>query len=490
MRITVTNLVCQINLTYEDNKLGIDFTKELRDYLRVKVAGANYSPAYRNRTWDGYQYFVTKNLTFMVGHLEYIIKFLQKLSSDIVIEVVDMRSAGIVWKPELIKELPNGWKLLEPQERAMRAIRSKVIKLPDGSELPFSRGIIDVATNGGKNTIMASIAQNMEELNMLIVVDRVKIQAQIYDFFIDLFGKENVGQITSKHFVLKAVTVISFQSLKSKIKKGLSMNETVALKNYKCLAIDECHRAGGSGYADLIRYINAPNVFFLSGTPLDVDDPVMKVTITSLSGHTLIKINNDELIALGISQKPIVTIHSVSGLKSKDYKTECSYLYNCPNRAAKILEIILANSGKTILVTFKEQVQGDYIHNYLKLRGVENAVTSSYDSKSEQKIIDFKEGRIKVLVCSMIIREGLNIPNIRVLIAAQAGKDKVTVKQLVGRVVRLDVENTDVAIHDFYDDYGKYSIEHSKKRLLHYKVEGFDIIYDYANKNGKPLLQL
>jgi len=38
-----------------------------------------------------------------------------------------------------------------------------------------------------------------------------------------------------------------------------------------------------------------------------------------------------------------------------------------------------------------------------------------------------------VLLSSMILKEGVNIPNIESLWMAQGGKSKITVKQLLGR---------------------------------------------------------
>jgi superfamily II DNA or RNA helicase len=84
------------------------------------------------------------------------------------------------------------------------------------------------------------------------------------------------------------------------------------------------------------------------------------------------------------------------------------------------------------------------------------------------------------------LKKGANIPNIEVIVMAQAGKSVITVKQFLGRGLRTDGKNSELLVYDFYDE-GNYVSTHSRQRIRMYRKEGFDVIEDYKTFRGKPV---
>jgi len=76
-----------------------------------------------------------------------------------------------------------------------------------------------------------------------------------------------------------------------------------------------------------------------------------------------------------------------------------------------------------------------------------------------------------VLIASSIYDEGVDLPEVNVLIKASGGKSEVKTIQQVGRGLRPKKEK--LIVYDFNDMNSKFLSAHSKKRIKTYKQEGF-----------------
>ncbi|GAH69667.1 unnamed protein product, partial [marine sediment metagenome] len=88
---------------------------------------------------------------------------------------------------------------------------------------------------------------------------------------------------------------------------------------------------------------------------------------------------------------------------------------------------------------------------------------------------DFKRRKLKVLISSIILKEGVDIPSIDVLIVASGAKSKITTLQSLGRALRRTKRKTKALIIDFTDYNDSYLLKHSKRRLEIYQNEGFKV---------------
>ena len=94
------------------------------------------------------------------------------------------------------------------------------------------------------------------------------------------------------------------------------------------------------------------------------------------------------------------------------------------------------------------------------------------------KIIkDFNEGKIRVLIGSGILNEGISISNMKVLIMASSGKAISQTIQKIGRVLRITKDKKEGIFYDFIDTGNKILEKQSKNRLRIYKKEGYDDIH-------------
>lgn len=476
-KITIT--LGEVVSKLECSKIELD---AIREYFKARPNGYNHSKLFKSRKWDGYKYLVTGRGEFGTGFMPNMLSFLSSTFEGTEIEILDKRQP-VHFKETFTNKLPNGWELFQHQEEAVKNLIASNLTVGEKT-FQFHRGVYDVATNGGKTSIMAGILENLHFEKCLVLVDRVLIKDQLAEFFKDC-GYE-VGQIDSKSFTVGKVTVASLQTIASKTEDADFTNQ------FDVLFVDECHRACGDTYKKFILACKSAKVrCFFSGTPFDITDKVDKLYLIGMSGSTISKVSNAEMVEQGVSQKPLVNIHRFDLGKAQGLDYETSYELCMTNeiRLAKTGTICLYELGKggKVLITFVNQEHGKCLGNMLEGYGIPHHVVDSYDEERKEKIEDFKKSEVNVLVASMILKEGINIPDITCLIMYHGQKSTVNIKQFIGRAIRQDGVSDTVNIHDFYDLGNSYIEAHSRARLKIYEKEGFEISYNYKNKKGKPI---
>lgn len=483
MVIIVDNIVCSIQTGGSDNLINVDVYDTLKKYLRVRVKGYSYSKQYRDRVWDGYKVYITKSLKFPTGFLEQVYKYLEDLGFTI--EIVDNRKNLPKFSDAFINTIGD-WILRDYQEDMVKCA-NRYLKLGNVS-LYYPRGIWDAATNAGKTSAIAGLYNNLVGAKAIFLLSNRTAFDQMVEYFSTMY---DVGQVKSGKVVFTDFTVAMCKTLYNKV-VAKDLNVLKELSNVNTLFVDETHEAGSNTYNKLLSTINAGARFFVSGTPLDNDKTVNNLPIIGLSGKVIYRISNKDLIAKGVSMKPLIKVLlNWSGQGYLDYKKEYEKVVEfSENRLRLIFEIIEKHQDKQIMITFKNKEHGKFIYDRL-LERFPYLQNECYYIHGESKIRsvaieDFKRNKVQVLIASMILKQSINIPNIEVLVLAHGGKSKITVKQFVGRALRTDGKNTEVLIYDFFD-MGKFVSKHSKKRLAIYRQEGFDLEFKYdATKLGTP----
>jgi superfamily II DNA or RNA helicase len=216
--------------------------------------------------------------------------------------------------------------------------------------------------------------------------------------------------------------------------------------------------------------------------------------IVGLGSNIIAKVTKEEMISKKLSMRPVVHYHwnKFDGV-CFDYDDEVrEVIHQSQYRADLINDIILSREEKKSLISFREIEHGRFMYeNYVRKHGkyVHGGIVDWVHGEDEdraRKLQDYKDGKIRVLFASTIMQEGINVKDIDVLIYGQGGKSAVGVSQFSGRVERLSGTGEEtVEFHDIYDDY-KTVAKHSRKRANLLKKEGFEIIYHYEQRRGKP----
>ena len=93
----------------------------------------------------------------------------------------------------------------------------------------------------------------------------------------------------------------------------------------------------------------------------------------------------------------------------------------------------------------------------------------------EAAIAQLVDGRIDVLVCSVIFQEGVDIPALRSVVIAAGGQSSIAAIQRVGRGLRKAEGKTSCVVWEVNDRGQRWLEAHARARRLAYQAEGYEV---------------
>ena len=330
--------------------------------------------------------------------------------------------------------------------------------------LKNKRGVISIATGGGKTRIISELINQYknEGLNIVVLVPTINLLSQMVN---DINEYNNIsldiGKIGGGKVELnKEITVAIPNTLYSR-----KDNEDIQsfLNNIDILLVDEVHVMMSPTCCFI--YSCVPNVKVKVGFSAT---PQFNLLTEGMFGPILHEESPEELIKNNVIECPEVIFHKV---KPK-YLTGniSSWVLNrnivdrigkfSPSKYAKLTneliikhksrnELIVSlvekaleeNRGPAIIVVSKvdsEVNHPDYLLPLLKERlGLDVPVIKGSNKSSKDLIQALKEGELKVAIAGpKILQFGANIPILNCVVLAGAGKDDKILIQQIGRVLR------------------------------------------------------
>jgi superfamily II DNA or RNA helicase len=475
----------------------------VREALTFAVPGAKYSPMFKRHQWDGKKrFFDYKEKKFPVGLLPYVVK----AGKTHPIKIIDDRVFPHLNKEKLTL---NTIELRDYQISAIEACLEK------------KNCLIEVATNGGKTAIFSGLIKKLSPAPTLVLTHRAELLTQTVDFIEQYTGLE-CGFITSKDILIKPVTVAMITTLINRICTDQEVAEFFG--SLQCVIQDEVHHAQAKQFTDVLSACPAPYRWGFSGTIPSAKD-FKGVLVRQFLGEVAFKISNKELIDRKISATPTVYLYDIdveervagSFDKAQDYidtkiaeakellltnkikKEVCDRLIrkvsspqyymrkvydfvvkdglvNNEDRNGKAVEVINNNPGKSVLIVVDYIDHGRLVEKLLKDNDINATFISGTPSEADIRksaLTDFKAGKLKVLISTNIIDEGIDISRIEVLILLAGKKSRRQLLQRMGRSLRKKDDGSMVKIYDFVDIGNKHLLKHSKERIAIYKEEQF-----------------
>jgi superfamily II DNA or RNA helicase len=460
---------------------------QVRKVFAIKNKKAFWSPAFRKGQWDGYvRYMGEDSGLFSTGLLDQLCKHLDDLEEEY--EIEDNR--------EVFKDLHelNDMGGLEFRDYQLESVNSVLNNRFKG--IRYQRGILNEATNAGKSLIAAGIyASFSQKRKGLFLVNNKTLFEQAYSDLCKLLGKENVGRINADITEWKRINLCMVQTLGNRMKKDPRYKNYLA--QVDIIIVDEADEVIGRKdcQAILNSSYNATIRIALTGTALKHKDPLKNQEQLSFFGPVLHTISNKQLVGLGVSTPPDIRI--VLGNSTVrydgDYKAEYhDGIIDNPIRHRRIWKKVMKHALKDrlpILILFKEH---QHTRNLMECIPSEiyqkyNVRVVHHKTKARETIFrKFNEGKVDILLASMIIKRGKNLPLIKVLINAAGGDSEVALLQIFGRALRSHKTKKKVIIYDFWD-VGKYLQRHSKHRLIYYKNQGFPVKQTFTEQRLKEI---
>jgi superfamily II DNA or RNA helicase len=375
-------------------------------------------------------------------------------------------------KNEMPDKLLSGKELRPYQEEAVESFvnRKKI-------------GILEITTGGGKSLIMTEIIRRLN-LKTLVVIDKRELLYQLKNTLEENLGFD-IGIIGDGKKEIKNVTVATIQTINKNINEYKEY-----LGEVRVLCLDEVHKAAAKSYFNLGHYMsNTEYRVGFSGTGFrdDGNDMMMNAVV----GNIIYSLRGQELIEKGYLMNPNIIFLKLN--ISNDYIKEMELLSNnglinseeqysdfYPNfivnnkyRNKVIIELCEEHNDKQILILVKHIEHGKLLESTIKNSKYVYGETPK--KIRDNTVEDFKNGKLNILISTIsIFAEGVDIPNLNIIINTSANRGDIKSLQALGRVLRK-TENKDTAMYyDFYDTYG-FFINASKDRVKVFRKEGYDV---------------
>ena len=330
---------------------------------------------------------------------------------------------------------------------------------------PNGPAAVEVGTGLGKSLAIMYLVKQLG-LQTVVMAPSASIAGQLYNDFVEHFGKAKVGMYGDGKKEFKKQFTIAIGASLTRVAEGSPIWNT--LSTAKVFIADESHQTPAATLAKVCFGLlaSAPYRFFFSGTQLRGDG--LDLVLGGITGPIVYTMSVQDGVDQGFLAKPVfrmVWMKSTVECESDDVNdlTRAHVYYNeAVNKAAAMFaNKAVAVMGRPTLILIDELEQFSKLLPYLgyDVRFAHGGVTADnkqfvpekyHDSNPDQFVEEFNDGKFPILVGTSCIATGTDIKVAAAIIYLRGGKSEVEVRQgAVGRGTRLVPGKEDVIVIDF-----------------------------------------
>lgn len=465
-------MVATITILGADAQISGDFPlSPIMEATSFYQQGYQFSPRFKAGTWDGrVRLFKRLTSTFPSGLVQEVVTALKE--EGVRVQVDDQRQCPPISPIPSNMQL-HGVNFKYPYDYQLECMEKMVTA---------QRGVVAVATNGGKTEIACLVSACLRVPTLFLVPGKELLYqtqkrfAIRFGLTIDEIGIIGDGIWRPDQWVTIAIVASLYDALKAGKPKVAELLDSIQL-----IFADECHRAASDSWYHVLRACNAFFRYGMSGTPLKRSDGA-DLKLVAATGPIIYEIRNKFLIERGISSKAeikLVPIRQPDIPKKTPYKdvyrigiTENLYR----NRALCAIVDQLAKDNLRVVMLVKEIEHGHQLDKRLWSYKTQSFLTHQFISGKEPSDVrqralrDFEKGDLQVLIATSILDEGVDIPCIDALVLAGGGKSSIKTLQRIGRGLRKG-KSGQLIVVDTVDFQHRYLLEHSQQRITDYREE-------------------
>lgn len=356
----------------------------------------------------------------------------------------------------ITKYAPN---LLSEYSLKPNAIQNEVLEVLDyfRNVRKLNKGIIIMPTGTGKTILSALDAKRMGG-RVLFVVHRLDILTQSIEAYRKVWGNLNAGKLTGQEKYREKECDVLFAS-----KDTLRQSEELAkfTRDYfDYIVIDEVHHSQTLSYQALLKYFQPKFTLGMTATPDRTD---RKDIFELFEYHNIYEISLDEVIERGLLV-PYTYIgltdnvdYSKIRYQNQSYRVDdLERLLIIPERNEAILKAYLdedKGAGDKAIGFCVSIEHADRMAEFFNDNGVKAIAIHSRSANRDNLIESFRNNNYQVVFTVDLFNEGIDFPNIRVLLFLRPTESKTVFLQQLGRGLRLCTGKDRVRILDFIGNY-------------------------------------
>lgn len=505
--------------------------------LKKRQEGYMFAPRYKNKSWDGYDKFIIekvnkdtleKTYKMGIGMLKQAIEALE--AEKIPFEIVGLdKFMDSEITPEKINSfieiLLDGVLLSDGTQLTTRDYQFESIY----RAIKYKFCTQELATSAGKTIIFYVYAAYLKykkriskTQKMLIIVPKIGLLNQTYEAFIEEYNTGlvnlNVMRVGDKYKFKQAafdecdILISTYQSLKNLPKEIYA--------TFNVIGIDEAHTSKGKTISDIIKAsVNASYKFGLSGT-IELDKKYSTLfKIQEFIGSLRLIVQSSFLqenkYSPNIHIKVVMLKHKINPFlinyaKMKDefsetgcppefasskefgkamFESEKQYLYSSARRLEIITNLVKKLPGNTLILfnnvkdNYGKIIQDSLLQTIEKVHYVDGSVKVK-DREGFQVDLESNEG-VVIVASYGTFSTGLNLKRLHHIIFAESSKSEITIRQSIGRGMRLYADKNIVNIFDLVDEFpnmsNNYMMNHCNERIRIYKEQKFKYAISSVN---------
>lgn len=383
-----------------------------------------------------------------------------------------------------------------------------------------SRGIIQVATGGGKSRIAKLIVSRFGRMTLFLTTRGVLMYQMKKAFEQDMGMKVgvigdgewtpnrgmNVGMVqtlvsnlkmpdynaeveamlkSSAGEKLDEASIYAAAKIRFEEKQKIRAKTTKLLEMFEVVIGEEAHEAGGNSYYQILKHCkNAHIRVALTATPFMRSDTEDNMRLMAAFGEKLTIITEKMLIDRGILAKPIFKFidckcHPTLRKSSPWQRAYKFGITEDPFRNGEIVKHAVkgAEHALPVLVLIQRKEHGKILRDLLNKAGlrVRFIQGSSSQEERERALHQLQVGELQVLIGSTIIDVGVDVPAVGMVILAGGGKAEVALRQRIGRGLRSKKSGPNYCfVVDFKDFTNMHLRDHARtRRKIIEETEGF-----------------
>ncbi len=487
MNLRVGNIFTDI-----DGFVPTDTYQRLRKEMAFRPKGYEFSTLFNRwirdkdgkpirRMWDGYRRQIWKKrgrntLYFPTGLLSIVRDVLIK--DNLEFQLLEYRN-----KPEatIHLEFDDSFKLRDYQQPIVV------------ESCEQQRGIIQVATGGGKTAIAEGIIRLLGVKPFIFFVTSIDLLIQAKESFEEVLRENGkpiiVGQIGGGVIDIRDINVMTIQTavraLGEKYVKfdGDESDDKTPIENRredilnllthaKATICDEVQHWRAETCQLVARSLKESYYTYgCSATPYrDEGDDLM---IYACFGKKIAEINASQLVKEGWLIKPNIKIVHVRGPQSSFrqwqqlYKDQVSENVEYNAMVSNIANSYIKNN-RIVLVLVQQIAHGKRLASAIP--GSVFLSGKSSKKKRQEGINKLRQREISCIISTVIFDEGIDVRPLDTLLLAGQGKSRVRAMQRIGRILRPFEGKTTATAIDFRI-HQKYLLDHSIEREKMYRTE-------------------
>jgi len=472
-----------VYLTFDGDKSDM---QTLSDYFTFQVPGYQFTPAYRNKYWDGKIRLANlRDRTIYAGLTSDIAKFSKDCDIDVVFEGTRHDMPGV--EQDLPDNLIDGF-----IEALDLHANGKPIQMRDYQYESFKEAILKQRllllspTASGKSLVIYSLMRwwrEVHERKILIIVPTISLVSQMQSDFLDY----SQGKFTDMHCITGGVDKNTDKRVVISTWQSIYKQPAGWFAQFGSVVVDEVHHAEAKSIQGIMnKMIICPDRVGLTGTLKEAktNELVLKGLFGSVYKATTTRelIDRDQVSDMKIQLLRLnYNDEDKKTNKANNYQEEISFIINHEKRNRFVSKLAATLPGNTLCV-FSRIDHGKELYEEIQKLTEKSTqyVAGETDKEAREATRQFAEKNDVIIVASLgVFSTGVNIRNLHNLIFAHPSKSKIKVLQSVGRVLRKADNGEPATIYDIIDDLkyksrDNYTLKHAGERFRYYTEEKFD----------------